>query len=286
MQRGLDLSVDLAKRRGLLKMNDDSTFRESSYCLSQCFGTALLAGKIEVCDVFLKYTGKNLHDIQNSKYAESRLMKLAKSSILHNIFRSPNSETVTSLEYLLRNGCMIGDISPYLNIKNTGQWAYSCTLRKKLKLLLVFGGHLSEPLNPTIATVLEMHEAYPSGSSGNTCEDSWTEEVHSAMQMAIAASYYSREREPELAKILHSIFYVTWKEHMVTWLTNHTKGPVPLKFRCRQVIRQSCGSGLPQKLRHLDLPRELKEYILLLDILSCSDDSIRALANNMLGGMR
>ena len=257
-------------------MDKDFHFHRGGYCLAQYFSTALLNGKNDLCDFVLECTGKNLGEIEKFITTEPGLMQLKNTTFIQNFL--PRQCPVSCLEYLLRNDYKFGDISPYWNDNNILSWSYNGTVSKKLKLLLVFGGSFSMPFNPSIAAVLEKPESKPSLIGGAN----WSHDMFNLMQCAIAVGYYNKTREPELATSLYSLALITWNQDMITWLTQHTVGPVPLKFRCRQVIRLSCGSDLVKKVQQLPLPKLLQEYILLLDILSCSDDSIRDFTRSML----
>ena len=277
LQCGLDLSIDLGKKRGVSKTDEDFHFHRGGYCLAQYFGTALLNGKNDFCDLLLERTGKSLHDIEKFIIKEPGLMQLQNTTFIQNFILQQCP--VTCLEYLLKNDFKFGDISPYWNNnRSVLSWVYNSAVSKKLKLLLVFGGSFSMPFYPSIAAVLEKHESQPSAMGG----DDWTDIVYNLMQCAIAAGYYIKTREPELATTLNSLASVTWKQDMITWLTQHTEGPVPLKFRCRQVIRLCCGSSLVKKVQQLPLPKQLQDYILLFDILSSSDNSIKDFTRSML----
>ena len=276
LQCGFDLSIDLGKKRGVSEKNEDFHFHRGGYCLAQYFGTALLNGKNDFCDFLLERTGKSLRDIEKFITTEPGLIQLKNTTFIQNFLL--RQCPVTCLEYLLRNDYKFGDISPYWNDNNILSWAYNGTVSKKLKLLLVFGGSFSMPFNPSIAAVLEKHESKPSLIGG----DNWTDDMFNLMQFAIAVGYYNKIREPELATTLYSLASITWKQDMITWLTQHTEGPVPLKFRSRQVIRLCCGSDLVKKVQQLPLPKQLQEYMLLLDNLSSSDDSIRDFTRSML----
>ena len=270
LQCGFDPSIDLGEKIGVCATNADFHFDRGGYCLAWYIRRAIFDGRNDFCEFVLERTGKSLHDIEKIITTEPGQVHIEFTTfIVDCIILRP----VTCLECLLRNDYKFGDISPY--------WMghlYIETVIEKLKLLLVFGGSISKPYNPSFAAILVTHESRPPSS----CGVNWTHDMFNFMQCAIAAGYYNKTREPELATTLHSLASVTWKQDMITWLTQHTEGPVPLKFRCRQEIRLCCGSDLVKKVQQLPLPKQLQEYILLFDILSSSDDTIRDFTRSML----
>ncbi|KAK3791078.1 hypothetical protein RRG08_010482 [Elysia crispata] len=64
------------------------------------------------------------------------------------------------------------------------------------------------------------------------------------------------------------------QDEALVWLRTALKRVVPLQQLCRKVIRRHSGHNLWEKVERLPVPRALKDYVLMKDVLEHKNESV------------